>query len=63
MILDNKIVQAYQDNHIDLRAAKDEGNIEDINYCKGFEDALEFVLNLFGFDMEEVRQRPINKRG
>lgn len=44
----DRILQAYKDNHIELINAKQSGDFEEYAYCKGYEEALNFVLTLLG---------------
>lgn len=41
-----KIVLAIEDNHEDLINAENYDNFEEVSYCEGFEDALQYVLSL-----------------
>ena len=42
----NRILQAYKDNYAELVKNAKHGEIEEYAYCKGYEEALNFVLSL-----------------
>lgn len=52
MIKKDKIIIAFQDNHKDLLQAKRNGDFEEELMCKGYEQALNYVLGLFGISYD-----------
>ena len=42
----DRILQAYEDNHTELIKMEKYGDIEEAMYCKGYEQALEFIMSL-----------------
>jgi hypothetical protein len=42
----DRILQAYKDNHAELLEMARYGDFEEETYCKGYEEALNFVLSL-----------------
>lgn len=48
----NRILQAYDDNHAELLKMARHGEIEEEAYCKGYEEALDFVLSLLETEAE-----------
>lgn len=55
----NKIIVAFKDNHHDLLKAKKNGDYEEELVCKGFEQAMCYVLSLYGITYDEA----LAKRG
>lgn len=46
----NQILEAYKENHAELLKMQKHGMIEEEYYCKGYEEALNFVLSLLTND-------------
>lgn len=52
----DKIITAYKDNHKDLLRARAVGDVEEELLCKGYEQAIEFVLSLLGVSSADLRK-------
>lgn len=50
----NKVVVAFKDNHYDLLKAKKNGDYEEELVCRGFEQAISYVLSLYGITYDEA---------
>ena len=50
----NKIITAFKDNHYDLLKAKKNGDYEEELICSGFEQAMCYVLSLYGITYDEA---------
>lgn len=49
-----KIITAFKDNHKDLLKSKKYDDYEEVMYCKGYEQAMIFVLGLLGIGYDEA---------
>lgn len=52
----SKLITAYKDNHEDLLNAKESGDYEEELLCKGYEQAMDFVLSLLGISTDDFMQ-------
>lgn len=50
----SKIIIAFNDNHYDLLKAKRDGDYEEELVCRGFEQAMSYVLSLYGITYDEA---------
>ena len=50
----DKILLAFKDNHKDLMMAKKNGDYEEELVCRGFEQAMSYVLSLYGIAYDEA---------
>lgn len=57
--MENRIVIAFKDNHKDLLRAKRNGDYEEELWCKGYEQAMNFVLGLLGIGYDEALNKKI----
>lgn len=48
--LKERIVSAYFDNKRNIAKAESDGELEEKAFCRGFDEALTFVVKSFGFD-------------
>lgn len=57
----NKIITAFKDNHKDLLKASRYDDYEEAAYCRGYEQAMIFVLGLLGIGYDEALHCNANK--
>jgi len=57
--MEDRIVLAFQDNHKDWLVAKKEGDYEEELLCKGYEQAMNFVLGLLNIGYDEALTKKI----
>jgi hypothetical protein len=55
----NKIILAFQENHKELLEVKKHGEIEEEFFCEGYENAINYVLVLFGISYDEALNKKI----
>jgi len=55
----NRIILALQDNKNDKIKATNEDDFEDVVFCNGYENALCFVLSLYGISYDEAIKKKI----
>jgi hypothetical protein len=58
-VMKDKIILAFKDNHQDLVEAQKDGDYEEELRCEGYEQAMEFVLSLFGISHDEALRKKV----
>ncbi len=59
--MEDKIIVAFKDNHKDLLMAKRNGDYEEELCCRGYEQAMNFVLGLLGIGYDEALNKKTKK--
>lgn len=59
--MEDKIIIAFKDNHKDLLRARKDGDYEEELLCKGYEQAMNFVLGLLGIGYDEALNKKKGK--